>query len=665
MTEVDHELVAIVEARVGQSVCGGKYTIDRVLGIGGMAAVYAGTHRNGRSIAMKLLHPEYSRRADIRKRFVREGQAANAVAHRGVVAVIDDDVTEDGAAFLVMERLEGKTLEQLWEELDRRLPTRAVLAIGRELCEVLAVAHRSGIIHRDLKPENLFLTYDGELKVLDFGLAHVRDAARPTETQTGMVFGTPAFMPPEQASGQTSKIDARTDLWAVGATMFTLLSGELVHQGETAQHFVMLAATEPARSLAVAMPNAHPALVALVDRALAREREARWQSAESMREAIVTLSEMLLGEPETPLMTPLALTEAAAARRGKARPKPATSSEETLSEETLSDKTLNESTRKRAVVVPIEDSGETLEERTRVGVPEFAVTSDPDTQPDLPDDALEKLPRLGGGPSDTPPEGMTSDDLRTEVRASRDSSRALLATTENMQRHAGWSDLRQAVESAEPHTQVRRPSPMSPIAPSAPIAEHPFDRTALMHSTPAGGFAHARAAPPSSSHHAVPSFVPQDRTSHPALVPIPRTARRTVHTRAPRSLVTTYLPLAAAVLFLFLSPLGYFVARSCAREPPPVVLSAPSAFAPASAMVSARPPPPVASISSAVTSSAVTSATSAPAPALPPNPYIAPSTREAPRAPSPPVDCSTPFTVDDAGVKHPRLECFDPTMQRY
>jgi serine/threonine protein kinase len=94
MTEIDDELAAIVEARVGQTVCSGKYRIDAVLGTGGMASVYAGVHRNGRRVAMKFLHPEYSRRSDIRKRFIREGQAANAVVHAGVVAVIDDDVAE-------------------------------------------------------------------------------------------------------------------------------------------------------------------------------------------------------------------------------------------------------------------------------------------------------------------------------------------------------------------------------------------------------------------------------------------------------------------------------------------------------------------------------------------------------------------------------------------
>lgn len=300
---VNEELFAQAQARVGTVLCA-KYSIERVLGAGGMATVYAATHRNGRPVAVKMLHPELSARKDIRSRFLREGRAANAVSHPNAVAVIDDDVAADGAAFLVMERLEGMTLERLWEEAGQRLPVEVVLPLARELCGVLAAAHRAGIVHRDLKPENLFLTNDATLKVLDFGLAQLRDAMRPKETFTGMVFGTPAYMPPEQAMGEVREIDGRTDLWAVGATMFALLSGRTVHEGQTAQQFVMLAATKPARSLRVVLPDAEPELVDLVDRALSREKSTRWSNAEGMGEAIRSVSTKLLGEPEPPLPAP-------------------------------------------------------------------------------------------------------------------------------------------------------------------------------------------------------------------------------------------------------------------------------------------------------------------------------------------------------------------------
>jgi serine/threonine protein kinase len=295
MDRIPDERVTRAAARVG-AVLRGKYRIDRLVGVGGMASVYAASHRNGRRVALKILHPEISVSADLRARFLREGLVANAVNHPGAVVVLDDDVAEDGAAFLVMELLEGETVESLWTRCGGHVAAPLVLAIARELCTVLDAAHRADIVHRDLKPENLFITREGQLKVLDFGLARLRTLASPTTTVTGMVFGTPAFMAPEQAAGTTSRVDRQTDLWAVGATMFTLLSGRLVHEGESAQRILVLAATRPARSLASAMPQASPVLVSLVDRALSVDKRARWDSAASMRTAICEVSEALFGE---------------------------------------------------------------------------------------------------------------------------------------------------------------------------------------------------------------------------------------------------------------------------------------------------------------------------------------------------------------------------------
>lgn len=286
ISDSDDALMAVARARVGR-VLRGKYRIESVLGVGGMGFVYEAVHRNGRRVALKMLHPELSLRPDIRKRFLLEGQAANAVKHPGVVAVIDDDLAEDGAAFLVMELLEGVSVEDLWRDNGGRLDARTVLEIARQLSEVLIAAHDVGVVHRDIKPANLFLTPHRELKVLDFGLARVRDAARGARhTSTGAVLGTPAFLPPEQASGHTSQIDGQTDIWAVGATLFTLLSGATVHEGQSAQHLVILAATVPPRSLAAVLPAADEQLVALVDRALAFEKTKRWANARELHAAI-------------------------------------------------------------------------------------------------------------------------------------------------------------------------------------------------------------------------------------------------------------------------------------------------------------------------------------------------------------------------------------------
>src|SRR6202044_404284 len=139
------------DPRIG-TVLRGKYRLDSVIGTGGMAVVYKATHRNHAEFAVKMLHPELSVVDDIRSRFVREGYVANAVKHPGAVLVVDDDVAEDGAAFLVMELLRGKSLGKLWEKRGRALPSRVVTSISLQLLDVLAAAHEKAIVHRDLKP---------------------------------------------------------------------------------------------------------------------------------------------------------------------------------------------------------------------------------------------------------------------------------------------------------------------------------------------------------------------------------------------------------------------------------------------------------------------------------------------------------------------------------
>jgi tRNA A-37 threonylcarbamoyl transferase component Bud32 len=281
------------------TVLRGKYRLDRVLGVGGMAVVYVATHRNQKQFAVKMLHPELSSRADLRARFLREGYAANSVRHPGSVAVLDDDTAEDGAAFLVMELLEGEALEAVWEKAGGRLPLDVVMGIGWQLLDVLASAHANGIVHRDIKPANLFLTREGQVKVLDFGIARVRDAAMTAAsmTGTGIVLGTPAFMAPEQALARANDIDARTDVWASGATLFTLLTGQSVHLGENAPQIMILAATTPPRSLA-SVASWIPAPVAgVIDRALAFDKAMRWPDATSMRDALRDAHMMVLGRP--------------------------------------------------------------------------------------------------------------------------------------------------------------------------------------------------------------------------------------------------------------------------------------------------------------------------------------------------------------------------------
>jgi serine/threonine protein kinase len=295
---------ARAHARLG-TILGGKYRLDRLLGIGGMAVVFEATHRNNKQFAVKILHSHLAANQGIRARFLREGYAANSVKHAGAVAVLDDDVAEEGAPFLVMELLEGDELDRILKKAQGRLPVRAVLSIGHQLLDILAAAHAKGIVHRDIKPANLFITTDGTLKVLDFGIARVREALGGTvavqTTHTGVLLGTPAFMAPEQAFAKTDDIDGQTDVWAVGATLFTCLTGSFVHEGENGTQVMILAATTAARPVA-AIGSEIPAPVARVlDRALAFDKAARWPSAEAMRDAIAAVYLSLYSETIAPV----------------------------------------------------------------------------------------------------------------------------------------------------------------------------------------------------------------------------------------------------------------------------------------------------------------------------------------------------------------------------
>ena len=278
-----------------------KYLLDRVLGAGGMAFVYAATHRNRRSFAIKILRPELSVIEELRIRFQREGYLANSVGHPGTVAVLDDDVTEDGAAFLVMELLDGKGIDALADQHGGRLPLAHALGLVHQLLGVLSAAHEKGIVHRDIKPANLFLDLAGQLKVLDFGIARIREAtASHLATGTGTTLGTPAFMAPEQALGNVGEIDARTDLWAVGATLFTLISGRLVHEATNAAQLLIYAATRPARTLDEVAQNVPPRIVDLVARATAFDKAARFASANDMQEEVARACAELFGRVPHP-----------------------------------------------------------------------------------------------------------------------------------------------------------------------------------------------------------------------------------------------------------------------------------------------------------------------------------------------------------------------------
>ena len=285
-------------ARLG-TVLQEKWTLDSLLGAGGMAAVYGATHRNGKRVAIKMLHSELSHDDEIRRRFLLEGYAANAIQHDGAVSVLDDDVTPDGSAFIVMELLEGETAERRWERAGQRVPVEDALAIADGLLDVLASAHDKSVVHRDIKPENVFITKAGAVKVLDFGIAKVFEHRQSggTSTRAGTIMGTPAFMAPEQALARWDQVDGRTDLWAVGAMIFTLLTGQHVHEAPSNQEQLIKSATTPARMIKSVVPDVPADVAVIVDRALAFDMGARWPDARSMQGAVRVALEARGGAP--------------------------------------------------------------------------------------------------------------------------------------------------------------------------------------------------------------------------------------------------------------------------------------------------------------------------------------------------------------------------------
>jgi serine/threonine-protein kinase len=279
------------QERVG-SVLNEKWTLERLLGIGGMAAVYAARHRNGARAAVKVLHADLSRHSEVRGRFLREGYAANRVEHPSAVKVMDDDVVvggpDAGTAYLVMELLEGESLQ---DRLERGPPVgeREFLGIAETVLDVLEAAHANGVVHRDLKPENLFLVRgEGDdrprVKVLDFGLARLLDGH--TITSYGLALGTPSFMSPEQAAGRIDEIDGRTDLFALAATGFRLRTGRRIHEGSNPVELVAKMAHFAAPKIEMFAPEVNQSFARVIDRALEFRREDRYANAAEMREDV-------------------------------------------------------------------------------------------------------------------------------------------------------------------------------------------------------------------------------------------------------------------------------------------------------------------------------------------------------------------------------------------
>jgi serine/threonine-protein kinase len=252
----------------------GQYEIMEPVASGAMGEVYkARDTRLGRTVALKVLPADLARDPASQKRFKREAQAVAQLDHPNVATIYDLGETEGGRSFLALAFYEGETLRQ---KLERGpLPIPEAVGIARQIAKGLAAAHRCQIVHRDIKPANLVVLPDGSIKILDFGLAKMTDAT--LLTRLGSSPGTPAYKSPEQTRGEPA--DPRSDLWALGVVLYEMVSGRVPFGGEYEQAIIYSILNEPMRPLDPSVPAA---LVAVIERALDKEAEKRYQTAEEM-----------------------------------------------------------------------------------------------------------------------------------------------------------------------------------------------------------------------------------------------------------------------------------------------------------------------------------------------------------------------------------------------
>jgi serine/threonine protein kinase len=272
--------------RVG-AVIRAKWTLTGLLGVGGMAAVYAASHRNGQVAALKILHLGFAKDRNVCERFLREAYVSNKVGHPATVSVLDDDMTEEGEPFLVMELLLGLTVRDVWRKAGRTLSIPHALQICERVVDCLAACHELGIIHRDLKPANVFITNKGDVRVLDFGVAQMRSAATE-RTAAGTALGTPSYMSPEQARGRVDDLDGRADLFSVGAMLHALITGHRINAGKTESEALAMAAMKPVSSVARIAPNLPVQIVQIIDQALQFDRRNRFADAREMQSALIS-----------------------------------------------------------------------------------------------------------------------------------------------------------------------------------------------------------------------------------------------------------------------------------------------------------------------------------------------------------------------------------------
>ncbi|NMC71902.1 MAG: protein kinase [Myxococcales bacterium] len=277
-----------------------KYRIVRLVGEGGMGAVYEAEHTFlGRRVALKLLGGDFAQDVEAVRRFYREAQAAARIGHENICEVSDVGQTSEGLPYIVMQLLQGRPLSVVIAEA-APLPVGRVVDIAHQTLEALGAAHAAGIVHRDLKPDNIFLTTVGGrkdfVKLLDFGISKMRSAGATSRlTVDGMILGTPQYMSPEQARGDTD-VDGRADIWAVGVVLFEMLTGRLPFQGDNYNKVLYAVLTAPVPRPRSLRPGLASEIELVLLRALDRDLDRRFRTTTEFSDALLSA---WMGTPES------------------------------------------------------------------------------------------------------------------------------------------------------------------------------------------------------------------------------------------------------------------------------------------------------------------------------------------------------------------------------
>lgn len=281
------------EALIG-AVLDDKYEIVELLGEGGMGAVYEARHTTiGSRVAVKVLHPEAARQPESLERFRREAQVAGTIGHPNIVRVHDIGQTPSPTRvpYMVMDFVEGCSLAEVIHREAPVDPGRAT-NIAIQILSALGAAHAKGVVHRDIKPENVLILRDLDdneiARVLDFGISKFRELGPDSQglTRTGTILGTPLFMAPEQARGETN-IDHRIDLYAVGVSLYVMLTGQQPFRASNYNALIVKILTESPPSLIGLKPELDPALVSVIEKAMARDRDDRFATAQEFIDALL------------------------------------------------------------------------------------------------------------------------------------------------------------------------------------------------------------------------------------------------------------------------------------------------------------------------------------------------------------------------------------------